>query len=115
MNMTCQWDKEWAPTHQLPECDWIACLRPPLPPSSTNLRITDWDGRPIPFGGTARYVCERGYLFEDDSSQIDQIYTCQEEITRGFFDTPETENEWPRCLEGKHSKKHFNPAHKHLC
>merc|ERR1719445_600072 len=72
INMTCQWNKEWTPTHQLPECDWIACLKPPLPPPSTNLRITDWDSKPIPFGGTARYVCERGYFFEDDPEQIDQ-------------------------------------------
>lgn len=33
------------------------------------------------------------------------IYTCQgetkDDLRKGFFDTPTTEDDWPRCLEGK--------------
>ena len=63
--MTCLWDKSWDPSHKLPgECDWVECLKPPTPPASTNLRVTDWDSKPIPFGDPVRYVCKRGFQFE---------------------------------------------------
>ena len=36
------------------------------------------------------------------------IYTCQgetkDDLKKGFFDTPTTEDDWPRCLEGKWRK-----------
>ena len=105
-SMTCQWDRTWTPTAELGECDWVACLKPPLPPASTHLRNTDWFGEPIPFGDQIRYVCERGYQFEDDPSQIDVLYTCQDgtdeehKDKRGFFDVPGSEEEWPRCVLG---------------
>ena len=105
-SMSCQWDKTWTPTTELGECDWVACLKPPVPPVSTHLRITDWTGEPIPFGDMIRYVCDRGYQFEEDPSQIDVKYTCQDgtnpdhEDKRGFFDVPQTEEDWPRCLLG---------------
>ena len=102
--MTCQWDKTWTPTSQINTCDWVACLKPPIPPKSTFLRVSDWFGAPIPFGSQIRYVCERGYFFEDDPSQEDVKYTCQDGSSeehkdkRGFFDVPEKDTEWPRCL-----------------
>ena len=37
------------------ECDWVACLRPPSPPESTNLVLLDWQGEVLPFGGEARF------------------------------------------------------------
>ena len=95
--MTCLWDKSWSPTHILEECVWVACLKPPAPPNSTNLRITDWDKNPIEFGGDAVYVCERGMYFEDDPAQLNVIYQCQED---GFFNVPKEEELWPRCLKG---------------
>ena len=106
-SMTCQWDRTWTPTVELGECDWVACLKPPLAPASTHLRVTDWHGTPISFGDQARYVCDRGYQFEDDPSQLDVKYTCQDgtntghEDKRGFFDVPQNEEDWPRCLLGE--------------
>ena len=39
--MSCQWDKSWSPNDALPgPCDWVACLKPPLPPASTHLRFS---------------------------------------------------------------------------
>ena len=105
--MTCNWEsKSWTPTEELGTCDWVACLKPPKPPVSTHLRVTDWFGDIIPFGEQIKFVCERGYFFEDDPSQLEQPYTCQDGLTngyeeiRGFFDVPELEEDWPRCLLG---------------
>ena len=105
-SMTCLWDKSWEPDYRLPgPCDWVACLKPPLPPVSTNLRVTDWDEKPITFGDSIRYVCQRGYSFEEDPAQLEQTYTCQDgtapDTNRGFFDVPVEEDEWPRCVRGK--------------
>ena len=104
--MTCLWDKSWDPDDKLPgPCDWVACLKPPLPPSFTNLRITDWNEKPIAFGNSAHYVCDRGFSFEEDPAQEEQTYTCQDgtapDTTRGFFDVPTDEEDWPRCVRGK--------------
>lgn len=102
--MTCQWDRSWTPTTDLGTCDWVACLRPPLPPASTNLRVTHWFGDPIPFGEDIMFVCERGYYFEEDYNQHGVNYTCQDglnvglEHLKGFFNIPEKEEDWPRCL-----------------
>ena len=68
------------------------------------MRVTDWDGEPIAFGDQIRYVCRRGYKFEDDPEQLDIKYTCQDgsdpkfEDRRGFFDIPTRDEDWPRCL-----------------
>ena len=105
-SMTCQWDKTWTPTTELGTCDWVACLKPPLPPLSRNLVVSDWFGDPIAFGDQIRFVCRKGYYFEEDPSQIDVKYTCQDGTNpdhkdkRGFFDVPENEDEWPRCMLG---------------
>ena len=104
--MTCLWDKSWDPDEKLPgPCDWVACLKPPRPPASTNLRITDWDGDPIAFGDSVHYVCDRGFSFEEDPDLEEQIYTCQDgtapDTVRGFFDVPQEEDDWPRCVRGK--------------
>ena len=106
--MTCLWDKSWEPDDRLPgPCDWVACLKPPLPPSFTNLRITDWNGKPIAFGNSVHYVCDRGFSFEEDPAQEEQTYTCQDgtapDTTRGFFDVPADEEDWPRCVRGESS------------
>ena len=49
-----------------------------------------------------RFVCERGHYFEEDPKQVDVKFTCQDGAKagsqRGFFDVPETEEKWPRCL-----------------
>ena len=105
-SMTCLWDKSWDPGERLPgPCDWVACLKPTPPPRSTNLRITDWDGKPVAFGDSVHYVCDRGFSFEEDPAQEQQIYTCQDgtapDTERGFFDVPDEEEEWPRCVKGK--------------
>ena len=111
--MTCQWDKTWSPTHQLGDCDWVACLKPPLPPESRNLRVSDWDDLPIPFGQQVKFVCKRGHQFEDDPAQLDVKYTCQDgsdpnyKDKRGFFDVPEKEEDWPRCVVGKYWRVSF--------
>ena len=95
--MTCLWNKEWTPTHKLDKCEWVACLRPPTPPKDRNLRSTDWDGNPIEFGDTTKFVCERGMMFEDDPAQENVEYVCQED---GFFNIPKRDEDWPRCLRG---------------
>lgn len=64
--------------YAIKECDWVACLRPPEPPQSANLILTGWDNQPVPFGGTAKYVCKRGMFFETDPEQLEVIYECQE-------------------------------------
>ena len=103
-SMSCQWDKSWTPTPSLDPCDWVACLKPPTPPLSTHLRVSDWFGDPIAFGEQVRFVCDRGYFFEADPGQLDVKFTCQDgkaagfEEKRGFFDVPELEADWPRCL-----------------
>ena len=103
-NMTCQWDRTWTDTTQLMFCDWVQCLKPPTPPKSAHLRVNYWDEQPIEFGDSVEFVCQRGFQFEDDPSQESVSYTCQgttdEKLTRGFFDSPLLEDEWPRCLEG---------------
>ena len=102
--MTCTWDRVWEPSEDLETCNWVACLKPPTPPLSTHLRVTDWDGQPIEFGGDVHFVCDRGLMFEDDSAQEEQTYSCQDGTVkgtkRGFFDVPEDEEDWPRCLRG---------------
>ena len=122
--MTCLWDKSWEPSHKLPgPCDWVQCLKPPTPPASTNLRVTDWDSQPIPFGDPIRYVCKRGFQFEEDPAQEEQVYSCQDgtapETVRGFFDVPQEEDEWPRCVRGKRyftlSTKFVQPYAGPLC
>jgi hypothetical protein len=55
-------------------------LKPPDPPPESNLRLTDWFGAPVPFNGTARYVCKRGMQFELDPMQEFVEYTCQVKI-----------------------------------
>ena len=66
--------------------------------------VTDWFGDTIPFGEQITFVCERGHYFEDDYDQIELAYTCQDGSnpdfpdSRGFFDIPEKEEDWPRCL-----------------
>ena len=76
---------------------------------TTSLRVTDWDGKPIAFGDIVRYVCQRGYSFEEDPAQLEQTYTCQDgtapDTNRGFFDVPVEEDEWPRCLRGNSYEK----------
>ena len=64
-------------------CDWVACLRPPIPPPNTNLIITGWFGAPVPFNGIATYVCARGMQFENDPYQENVTYTCQ--VTIGCY------------------------------
>ena len=104
-SMTCKWDMNWTDSLEGLECDWVACLKPAAPPLSTNLRVSDWDGQPIPFGEKARYVCHRGTEFEDDPFQESVEYICQDTTekrvsTRGFFNVPDKEEAWPRCLTG---------------
>lgn len=111
-SMSCQWDKTWSPTHVLEDCDWVACLKPPTPPASTGLRVTDWDGAPIPYGELIHFVCKRGLQFEEDPTQEEVTYTCQDgtdkDIKKGFFDIPELEEDWPRCLQGRYFSSYNN-------
>ena len=102
---------------------WTHCLKPPTPPLAAGLRINNWDGAPLEFAAKAQYVCKRGYRcrvgrvcydifftqcarcrFEDDPTQEFVEYTCQGEtrgdLQQGFFDTPKSDADWPRCLEG---------------
>ena len=106
MSMTCQWDKTWSPGPDLDQCDWVACLKPPSPPAFTNLRVTDWDGLPIKFGDDVHFVCSRGTQFEEDPAQEEVTYSCQDGsapgTSKGFFDVPEKEDDWPRCLQGRY-------------
>ena len=112
--MTCLWDRNWTAINVMDPCDWIQCLKPPIPPSFTNLRVTDWDGKPINFGDKITYVCEKGYQFEDDQNQVSISYQCQDgvrpETTRGFFNTPAADDQWPMCTKGDESHTVFSPA-----
>ena len=86
------------------QCDWVACLKPPTPPKFTNLRVTGWDGRVIKFGEKVHFVCERGLMFEEDASQEEVTFECQDGTVpgtrKGFFNIPD-EDFWPKCLQGR--------------
>ena len=103
MTMICDWNKRWTPIRDLFPCGWVACLKPPDPPSWSNLRITGWFGEPLQFGNTIKYVCDRNMFFEDDKTLEFLEYTCQNgshpNTTRGFFDVP-AEDDWPVCTDG---------------
>ena len=116
--MTCRWDRTWTPTHVLHTCEWVSCLRPPPPPTWTNLRINDWDGKPIAFGEDAHYVCDRGMMFEEDPEQLEVTFTCQDgsdpTFTKGFFNIPTDEQEWLQCVQGTfklHKINYMFPQH----
>ena len=104
-NMTCQWNKTWSPSNSLPPCQWKECLQPTPPPSLSNLRLADWNGAPISFGESMTYVCDRGLMFDHDPYQKHVVYSCQDGYvtgtTRGFFNTPNNDADWPFCIEGK--------------
>ena len=72
--------------------------------------MNDWDGKPIAFGDLAHYVCDRGHKFEEDSEQLEVTYSCQDgsdkQFSRGFFNVPQDESDWPRCLRGRISSFH---------
>ena len=103
LTMTCQWNRSWTPTEILAPCDWVACLKPPTPPKSSNLRVTDWDGGVIQFGDPVHFVCERGFLFEEDVAQQEVTFDCQDGTVpgtrKGFFNNPD-DDFWPKCLQG---------------
>ena len=103
--MTCQWDRNWTASNILDPCDWVQCLKPPEPPAWTNLKVTDWNEEPIDFNGYVSYVCLRGFKFEDDPEQENVRYQCQDGskpgTTRGFFNVPKSEDQWPNCVEGR--------------
>ena len=104
-SMTCKWDMNWTDSLDDLECDWVGCLKPATPPLSSNLKVSDWDGQPIQFGGTARYVCQRGTQFEEDPYQASVEYVCEDATVskasaRGLFNVPDKEEDWPRCLHG---------------
>ena len=104
LTMTCQWNREWTPSEILDPCDWVACLKPPTPPKFTNLRVTGWDGGVIQFGEKVHFVCERGLMFEEDITQEEVTFECQDGTVpgtrKGFFNNPD-EDFWPKCLQGK--------------
>ena len=119
--LSCQWDRRWSGSTLLPPCDWVACLQPPLPPPNTHLRSTGWFGLPLAFGQQVSYVCEKGRQFEEDPSQKEVRYTCQDgtqsglESLRGFFDVPENDEDWPNCVLGENKnyfliQKYFLPS-----
>ena len=70
-------------------------------------RVTDWDGVPIDFGGLITYVCKRGYKFEEDPLQENVQYECQDGTksgsSRGFFNIPKVDEQWPNCVEGTYN------------
>ena len=107
-SMSCQWDRNWTASLDGLECDWVACLKPPTPPLSSNLRVTHWNGEPISFGEKVRFVCNRGTQFEENPHQEDVAYNCQDtttdSLTRGFFDVPKKEEDWPKCVHGMWNK-----------
>ena len=102
--MSCLWDRNWTAINKLDPCDWVQCLKPTKPPLSTNLRVTYWNGNPINFGDQITYVCDKGYHFEDDPYQVNIKYQCQDgtkpKTTRGFLNTPASDDQWPKCAEG---------------
>ena len=112
--MTCLWDRNWTFINDLDPCDWVQCLKQPEPPAISNLRKTYWDGNPINFGDKITYVCEKGFQFEDDQNQVSINYQCQDGTKpgtkRGFFNTPTSDDEWPRCTEGSNLFKFYHSS-----
>ena len=45
-------------------------------------------------------------MFEEDPEQLEVTFSCQDgsdkQFSRGFFNVPQDETEWPRCLRGGH-------------
>ena len=43
-------------------------------------------------------------FFEDDPTQVEVTYPCQDgtvpDTKKGFFDMPQEEENWPKCLQG---------------
>ena len=104
VSLTCDWNKLWFPSSDLPICDWVACLRPPDPPTWSDLWATQWSGQPVQFGETVKYVCDRNMFFEDDQTLDFLEYTCQNgsqpNTKKGYFDVSSEDN-WPVCTDGK--------------
>ena len=58
--------RTWYPETQPDDCEWVACIDPPLP-QGHNLR-NDFDGvNPYEFYTNATYECEQGLYFEQGS------------------------------------------------
>ncbi|XP_059084197.1 uncharacterized protein LOC131881370 [Tigriopus californicus] len=104
-NVTCAWNKEWVPNYVKDECVWVACLNPPQPHTSFNLKPL-WDGKPIAFGSKVKYECtpEISTNQLDGSIQMKPRYfrsnqtlsfmevTCAPD---GSFAVPQP---WPTCV-----------------
>ena len=91
-NYTCQWDRTWAPETPPDDCEWVACIDPPLP-EGHNLK-NDFDGvHPYEFYTNATYTCEKeGYFFEQDRNMESFQVQCW---GGGRWREP---NPWPKCV-----------------
>jgi len=109
--MTCLWDRNWTNTNVLNECDWVQCLKPATPPSWSNLKISNWNGKPYEFDTYAVYVCKRGYYYLKNVNIKSFQYKCESgsdsKFKRGFFSAPQ-EPDWPRCVRGMNIKYKSN-------
>ena len=64
----------YIPTLQPDDCEWVACIDPPLP-HGHNLK-NDFDGiTPYDFYTNATYECEDGFFFEQASAVL-QVKKC---------------------------------------
>lgn len=65
-----------------------------MPPNSTYLTVTSWNGLPADFDEDVQFQCQRGMKFDKDFNQIYQIATCRPD---NRWDVPE----WGQCVESE--------------
>ena len=63
-----------------------------------NLKVVDWFGETVPFGTPVKYMCDRNTYHQDDRDWESFQLTCQEENVRGYFNVPENDGDWPKCI-----------------
>ena len=87
----CEWDRTWSPDTDPYDCEWVACIDPPLP-EGHNLK-SDFDGvNPYEFYSYATYTCESGFFFEQNRSMTSFEVQCW---SGGRWRAP---NPWPKCV-----------------
>ena len=82
-----------------PSADWLGRWTDPIWRKGENDCRLSWS-----CFAQVHFVCERGHFFEEDHAQEEITYECQDGTVpgtrKGFFNNPEEEAFWPKCLQG---------------
>ena len=104
VTIECDWNATWTPYTSIPECVWVGCIDPPLPPSGHFMKSFYEVGQVVRIGQGANYTCEDGYFFGEDKDMSNYSIPCG---MNGTWETPDT---WPKCF---HPTKRYcyDPPH----